>query len=197
MDVGQRDARAALGQHLRHREPEPRGSTRDDDARVADVEEPAEHLRRIGHADDSKIPPMREPLFTETLQISVVVRDLEAAMETYVSGLRHRPVGHLRVQPRQRDAACTREVSRSRTAGVSRSHRSGRCSGSSSSRSTATASTRGSWRRTGPASTTSASACASYEGTIAELADAGTKCSWAASTTASTSRTSPPTATSA
>jgi methylmalonyl-CoA/ethylmalonyl-CoA epimerase len=27
---------------------------------------------------------MREPLFTETLQISVVVRDLEAAMETYV-----------------------------------------------------------------------------------------------------------------
>jgi hypothetical protein len=28
--------------------------------------------------------PMREPLFTETLQISVVVRDLEAAMETYV-----------------------------------------------------------------------------------------------------------------
>jgi methylmalonyl-CoA/ethylmalonyl-CoA epimerase len=30
------------------------------------------------------MPPMREPLFTETLQISVVVRDLEAAMETYV-----------------------------------------------------------------------------------------------------------------
>lgn len=27
---------------------------------------------------------MREPLFTETLQISVVVRDLDAAMETYV-----------------------------------------------------------------------------------------------------------------
>ncbi len=27
---------------------------------------------------------MREPLFTETLQISVVVRDLELAMETYV-----------------------------------------------------------------------------------------------------------------
>jgi hypothetical protein len=28
---------------------------------------------------------VREPLFTETLQIAVVVRDLEAAMETYVS----------------------------------------------------------------------------------------------------------------
>ena len=85
MDVSERDARAALGQHLRHREPEPGSSSRDDDPPVADVEEPAEHVCRIGHADDSKIPPMREPLFTETLQIAVVVRDLEAAMETYVS----------------------------------------------------------------------------------------------------------------
>jgi hypothetical protein len=29
---------------------------------------------------------MREPVFTETLQISVVVRDLDAAMRTYVEG---------------------------------------------------------------------------------------------------------------
>jgi hypothetical protein len=28
---------------------------------------------------------MREPLFTETLQVALVVRDLESAMETYVS----------------------------------------------------------------------------------------------------------------
>ena len=28
---------------------------------------------------------MREPMFTETLQVALVVRDLEAAMETYVS----------------------------------------------------------------------------------------------------------------
>ena len=27
---------------------------------------------------------MREPLFTETLQVSVIVRDLDAAMRTYV-----------------------------------------------------------------------------------------------------------------
>ena len=27
---------------------------------------------------------MREPLFTETLQIAIVVRDLEAALHTYV-----------------------------------------------------------------------------------------------------------------
>ena len=27
---------------------------------------------------------MREPLFTETLQVSIVVRDLDAAMRTYV-----------------------------------------------------------------------------------------------------------------
>jgi hypothetical protein len=27
---------------------------------------------------------MREPLFTETLQIAIVVRDLDAAVETYV-----------------------------------------------------------------------------------------------------------------
>jgi hypothetical protein len=28
--------------------------------------------------------PMREPVFTETLQVGIVVRDLEAAMRTYV-----------------------------------------------------------------------------------------------------------------
>jgi hypothetical protein len=27
---------------------------------------------------------MREPVFTETLQVAIVVRDLEAAMRTYV-----------------------------------------------------------------------------------------------------------------
>jgi len=60
---------------------------------MTDYEHPADEGR--DHATDDRPPhahrrrtarsrPMREPVFTETMQIAIVVRDLEAAMRTYV-----------------------------------------------------------------------------------------------------------------
>jgi hypothetical protein len=44
VDVRERHTRAAVGQHLGHREAEPAGRACHDGPHVADVEEPAEHL---------------------------------------------------------------------------------------------------------------------------------------------------------
>ena len=42
---------------------------------------------------------MHEPMFTETLQVSLVVRDLDATNADVRRRVRHRPLGDLRVQP--------------------------------------------------------------------------------------------------
>ena len=42
---------------------------------------------------------MREPVFNETMQVALVVDDLEATMRAYVEELRDRPVGHHEFNP--------------------------------------------------------------------------------------------------
>ena len=59
-------------------------------APVTMIRLPRTSKRRLSTSVGSVMPAildsaMREPLFTETLQIALVVRDLESAMETYVS----------------------------------------------------------------------------------------------------------------
>jgi hypothetical protein len=72
---------------------------------------------------------MREPVFTETLQLGVVVRDLEATMRRYVDDY---GIGPWEVYEfNAGNAEGSREyVSRSSAPGASRSPRSARCSGS-------------------------------------------------------------------
>ena len=66
-------------------------------------------VQRAARAYDCRPPPepeqrsrMREPVFTETMQISIVVRDLDATMRAYVDEYGIGPGGST-VQPRHRD----------------------------------------------------------------------------------------------
>jgi hypothetical protein len=72
--------------------------------------------------------PMREPVVNETLQLGIVVRDLEATMRRYVDDYGIGPGRSTSSTPATRISANT--ASRSSAPGASPSPRSARCSGS-------------------------------------------------------------------
>ena len=169
MDVGERHAGAALGEHLRHREPEPGGRAGHDDAGSANVEELREDVRRARPSPRDRITAPAAPQAgrrrigtcgsrssrercrsrsscrTSTRRCARTSTTTASARGTSTSSTPATCRG------------CTRPGSRSSARGGSLWRRSARCSGSSSSRSTTTASTPGSSPSTAPASTTSAS----------------------------------------
>ena len=70
--------------------------------------------------NNSRYIPTRQPVFTETMQIGIVVRDLDAALRTYVDDYGIGPGRFTNSTPHPR-RTCASTASRSNALGASRS----------------------------------------------------------------------------